>query len=150
MKKWDRIAAVTIIVLGLAAALYAVVDLKLGTLRHPDAGLLPFIASLVVVLTSCIWLVELRGPDPEPRPFWGKGEWVKPLLAVVFLSLYAATMEPFGYVPSTLLFLALWMFLVERVKWHRALLVTVLGTAGMYILFVMLLGVPVPASILGL
>lgn len=150
MKKYDRIAAVTLIVLALAAAVYAVVDLQLGTMRHPDAGALPFLASLVVVATAAIWLVELRGPDPEPRPFWEKGAWVKPLLAVAFLTLYAATMEPLGYVLSTLLFLALWMFLVERVKWLQALLVTVLGTAGMYILFVILLGVPVPVSIIGL
>lgn len=150
MKKWDRIAAVVLIILGAAAAIYSVISLKLGTLRHPDAGFMPFLAALVVVGCCAGWLVELRGPDPEPRPFWGKGDWVRPLLAVIFMSIYAATMEPLGYLPSTLIFMALWMFLVEREKWLRATLTTILGTAGMYLLFVVLLGVPVPMSIFGL
>jgi putative tricarboxylic transport membrane protein len=149
MKKHDRIAAVVLMVLGLAAAYYAVSELKLGTPRNPDAGLMPFLASLVVVGTSAAWLFELRGPDPDPQPFWGKGAWVKPLLAIAFLCLYAGTMELLGYLPSTFLFLGLWQFLVERVNWRRATLVTVLGTAGMYLIFVYLLGVPVPESIFG-
>jgi len=150
MKKYDRIAAVVLIVLGLAAAYYAYAHLKLGTLRKPDSGLLPFLAALVVIAASAAWLAGLRGPDPEPRPFWEKGQWVKPLLAVIFLSLYAATMEVIGYLPSTFLFMGLWQFLIERQNWRRASLVTVLGTAGMYLLFVQLLGVPVPESIFGL
>ncbi|MDF2627121.1 MAG: hypothetical protein K0R39_952 [Symbiobacteriaceae bacterium] len=149
MKKHDRIAAVLLIVLGLAAAYYAYADLKLGTLRHPDSGFMPFLASLVVVATAATWLWSLRGPDPEPRPFWEKGAWVKPLLAVTFLIIYAATLEPLGYLPATFIFLGLWQFLVERVNWRRAALVTVLGTAGMYLLFVQLLGVYVPESIFG-
>ncbi|HWI63358.1 MAG TPA: tripartite tricarboxylate transporter TctB family protein [Symbiobacteriaceae bacterium] len=150
MKKWDRIAAVTLIVLGLAAAYYSYVELKIGTLRKPAAGFLPFLAAVTVVLCSAAWLAELRGADPEPRPFWGKGEWVGPLLAVVFLGLYAATMEAIGYLPSTFLFLGAWQLLVERVNWKRATMVTILGTAGMYILFVQLLGVAVPESVFGL
>lgn len=149
MKKHDRIAAVLLIVLGLAAAYYAYADLKLGTLRHPDSGLLPFLASLVVVITAATWLWDLRGPDPDPQPFWAKGAWVKPLFALTFLIIYAATLEPLGYLPATFLFLGLWQYLVERVNWRRAALVTVLGTAGMYLVFVKLLGVYVPESIFG-
>lgn len=149
MKKHDRIAAVLLIVLGLASAYYCYAELKLGTMRHPDSGLLPFLASLVIVASSAVWLYSLRGPDPEPRPFWTQGAWVKPLLAVIFLAIYASTLELLGYLPSTLIFLGLWQFLVERVNWRRATLVTVLGTAGMYLLFVQLLGVYVPESIFG-
>jgi putative tricarboxylic transport membrane protein len=149
MKKHDRIAAVTLIVLALAAAYYAYAELKLGTLRVPDSGLLPFLASLVIAASSGVWLWDLRGPDPEPRPFWEKGAWIRPLLAVAFLILYASTLEPLGYLISTFIFLGLWQFLVERVNWRRAILVTVLGTAGMYLVFVQLLGVYVPESIFG-
>lgn len=150
MKKYDRIAAIVLILLSIASAYYCYADLKLGTLRRPDSGLMPFLASTVVAVASAAWLYELRGADPEPRPFWTKGAWVRPLLALAFLCLYAYLMEPIGYLPSTFLFLGLWQFVVERVNWRRALLVTVLGTAGMYILFVQLLGVYVPESILGL
>lgn len=150
MKKHDRIGAVVLILLGLASAVYAVAKLKLGTPRVPDAGFMPFLASLVVAGGSVVWLYDLRGPDPEPKPFWEKGAWKRPLLALAFLYLYAVLMEPIGYLPSTLLFLGLWQFIVERVNWRRATLVTVLGTAGMYLLFVELLGVHVPESMFGL
>ncbi|MFZ5823349.1 MAG: tripartite tricarboxylate transporter TctB family protein [Bacillota bacterium] len=147
MKKYDRIAALVLILLGAAVAVYAYSHLGLGTLRRPESGMVPFAAALVVIFCSGGWLTELRGRDENPVPFWGKGEWIRPLLALIFLVLYALSMETVGYLLSTLLFLGAWQFLIERQPWRRATVITLLGAFGMYLLFVYLLGVPVPQPI---
>ncbi|BAD41215.1 tripartite tricarboxylate transporter TctB family protein [Symbiobacterium thermophilum] len=150
MKKHDRIGAVVLIVIGVAAAVYSVIKLKVGTLRVPGSGFMPLLASLAVIGGSIGWLWEVRGPDPDPRPLWPDKNWLRPLLGLLFLILYALLFKPLGHLFSTLVFLGLWQFLVERVNWRRATLVTLLGAAGMYLLFVVLLGVHVPTSPLGL
>ncbi|MFZ5814419.1 MAG: tripartite tricarboxylate transporter TctB family protein [Bacillota bacterium] len=149
MKRYERIAGLLLLAVGTAAALYSVFYLKFGTLKRPDSGMMPFLAGSVLALFSALWLWAGRGRDESPQPFWEKGEWVRPALALGLLLLYAVTMEWIGYLLSTLLFLGGWQVLVERERWLRAAIVTVVGTAGMYLLFARLLGVPVPPGIFG-
>ena len=135
---------------GIAAAVHSYLNLKLGKLSHPDSGFMPFIASCVLVIFSATWVLTSLGPDEEPEPFWGKGEWLRPLLALVLMIGYGLTMEPLGYLLSTLAFMLAWQFLVERAKPGAAAVISVISTAAMYLVFARLLGVPVPAGILAL
>lgn len=129
--------------------IYSVVGLRLGTLRRPDSGFMPLLAATLLSVFSAAWFWANRGKDANPQPLWEKGEWVRPALVVVLLILYGWSMTIIGYMISTLLFLVGWQFLVERERWWRATLVSVLGTAGMYVLFARLLGVAVPPGIFG-
>lgn len=149
MKRYERIAALVFMMVGVAAAIYSVVSLKLGTLRRPDSGFLPFLASLTMVISSLVWYWTSREPNEKARPFWEKDDWRRPTLAVAMLIFYAGTMTTLGYLLSTLLFLLAWQFLVERERWVKATLVSVLGTAGMYLLFARLLSIQVPPGIFG-
>lgn len=147
MKRFDRIAALLLLAVGIAAAFYSVFALKLGTMRRPDSGMIPFLAAVGLAIFSLVWFLDSRGKDEEPKPFWEKGEWVRPLISLLLLFLYGWSMELIGYLLSTLLFLAGWQFLVERERWLKGTLVSVLGTVSMYLLFARLLGVAVPPGI---
>jgi hypothetical protein len=150
VKRYDRIAAAFLVVAGAAAAFHSWWNLKLGTFRQPDSGFMPFGASLLLMAMSLLWLAGSRGSDERPEPFWERGAWRKPLLALGFLIGYAVLMEPLGYVPSTLLFALAWQLLVERERWMKGTVIAAASTAAMYVMFVYLLGVPVPAGVLGI
>lgn len=150
MKKYDRLAAILLIALGLGTSVYSYALLKVGTLTAPDAGFQPFLAGVGMVICAAVWLAARMGKDDVAEPFWGKGEWVRPLLAAVFLVVYTFAMDIIGYIAATFLFMAVWQLLIERERWLKASIITVLSTAGVYLLFVYFLGVPVPEGILGL
>ncbi len=150
MKKHDRMAGLFLIVVGITTGVHAWLNLKLGSLSRPDSGFMPFIASILMIVCSVTWILNSRGTDEKKAPLWVPGEWYRPAFALAILVAYALTMSPLGYLLSTLLFMLAWQFLVEREKWLKATIVSVLGTAGIYLLFVTLLGVPVPPGILSL
>ena len=58
--------------------------------------------------------------------------------------LYGWAMEAVGYITSTLIFMIAWQQIIEREKWLKTMLISVLGTLAMYALFVYLLRVPIP------
>lgn len=148
MKKHDRIAAIFLLLVGLSAGVHSWANLNLGTMQLPGAGFMPFVASSILTLSAGAWLVGSLGKAADPQPFWeGKG-WLKPLLAVLIMLLYAFGMPAAGYLLATLLFMLAWQFIIERERWLKATLIAVITTAAMWLLFTRLLGVPLPAGIL--
>ena len=150
MKKHERIAGLVLIALGIVTGLNSWLSLKLGSPQHPDAGFMPFLASLAIVVFSAVWVIGNLRPDENPQAFWEPRAWFKPLIAVGMMVLYAVTMESAGYILSTLLFMLLWQFGVEKEKWLRSILVSVISTAAMWFVFAKLLTVPLPQGFLGL
>lgn len=151
MKKYERITGFIFIILGVATMLYAVISLGLGTIKHPGPGFFPLICGICLVVFSGIWLFATRkDEDGETQPFWGKGEWIRPLLAVIITSLYGAVMDGLGYIIATFLFLVIWQFVIEREKWLKTAIIAVVGTIVMYILFQYLLAVPLPEGLISI
>ncbi len=58
-------------------------------------------------------------------------------------------METLGFIANTLLFVAYLMGVVERQKLKLTAMVSVLATAGLYMIFHVLLGVTLPRNIFG-
>lgn len=150
MKRYERMAGLFLAAAGIAAALHSFLNLKLGKLSHPDSGFMPFLAGCLLAIFSTIWVITSFGKDESPTLFWGKGDWLRPLLALLLMIGYGVTMEPLGYLLSTLAFMLAWQFLVEKAKPVPATAISVIATAAMYLLFVRLLGVPVPEGMLAL
>lgn len=148
MKKHERIAGLTLILLGITVMIYSMTALSLGTIKHPGPGFFPMLCGLCIVVFSLAWLIPLwKHKDEDPQPFWGKGEWVRPTMAVAAIALYASIMDELGYLISTLVFILLWQFIIEREKWLRAVIISLACTATMYVLFQYLLSVPLPEGI---
>lgn len=126
---------------------YAIVDLKLGTITQPGPGLFPFISGGGISILCMIWLVTNLKSMQSHEPLWKKGEFRAPLLAVIIIVAYTALMDQLGYILSTILFLVAWQVFIEREKWLKIAIITVIGTAAMYLLFSYLLSVPLPEGI---
>ncbi len=150
MKKYERITGMIFILIGVADMIYSVFTLSLGNFHKPGPGFFPLLCGLVLVIFSAIWIFTKKEGDEEEKPFWEKGQWVKPLIAVVVITVYGAIMEDVGYLLSTFVFLLAWQIFIEREKWVRTLLISVIGTITMYFLFIYLLGVPLPEGILSI
>jgi len=145
VKKSERIAAIITSLGGVWIMVYGWHTLKLGTIHIPDAGLLPFLCGAGLSVLGIVWLLILRSTkereheEPAERRLWHR-----PLLALVLMVLYGWAMESVGYITSTLVFVIAWQKVIEREKWLKTMIITVLGTLAMYALFVYLLKVPIP------
>lgn len=148
MKKYERMAGVFLVLVGLATGVHSWLNLKLGTMQMPDSGFMPFVASMVLVVCSALLVLSSLGKDEKPEPFWEGRGWLKPALAVFMMLFYAWSMDMLGYLFSTLVFMLVWQFVIEREKWLKASIVSVAATVVMWILFSKLLGVPLPTGIL--
>lgn len=142
MKKYERITAVLTSLGGLWIMFYAWGTLKLGTIHVPDAGLVPFLCGVGLVILGIAWLVALKW-TPEREEHEGKRLW-RPIVSLLLMVVYGFLMEEIGYITSTLLFMIAWQQIVEREKWFKTIVIAILSTAGMYALFVYLLQVPIP------
>jgi len=146
VKRHERIAAVIVAIGGLAVAFYGFAVLKLGSVFQPDAGFLPFLSGIVLVVLAICWFFTSRAPEKEKR-FFEKGRWEKPALAMGMMLIYAWAIEAAGYVTSTLVFMLAWQQAVERERWFKTILIALLSTFSMYILFRHFLRVPLPPEI---
>ena len=69
---------------------------------------------------------------------------------MVGLGIYISLMEILGFVLNTFLFVDYLMLAVEREKMKLTMLVAVLTTAGLYLIFQVLLGITLPKSMFGI
>jgi hypothetical protein len=150
VKRHERIAGIFLIIVGIATAIYSYYELKLGEFRHPDSGFLPFWCGLALIIFSIVWIKSNWGPVDNPVPFWEKSQWIKPLIAVVAMLVYGWSMEGIGYLLSTFIFLLAWEAIIEREKWFKTLVISIVGTTVMYFLFERMLGVPLPPGVFAL
>lgn len=144
----DRIAGLFFLLLGFAVTFYSVRELGLGSVKAPGPGFFPFMCGVCIVIFSAVWLYSLRTRSDKNRgPFWEKGEWIRPAMAVAITLAYAAIMDDLGFILATFLFIAAWQFAIEREKWSKNLIISSIGTAGMYAIFQVLLSVPLPRGL---
>lgn len=149
MTKQERNAGLLFILFGLAVALYSVSALSVGSIKQPGPGLFPLVCGIGIVIMCLIWLFRGRMSEFCSEPLWTDGEWKRPAAAVVVLIVYTAMWESVGYAFSTLIFLIAWQVLIEQANWRRTAVIAVIGTVVMYLLFVYLLGVSLPAGLIG-
>ncbi len=146
MKKWERIAAAILIMLGLSAAVLAY-HMGFGDLHHPGPGFFPFWLSAFLAFVSFIYFVTLPGADANRVSLWEKGSWIRPSLAAGVMFLYSLSMGWIGFFSSTFLLFLVWLTVIEREKWMTVGLVSVSGTLCLYFVFTVFLRVPLPKGI---
>lgn len=119
----------------------------------PGPGFLPFVTGLILVAFSLILLIsrllkreEAAGSVREPMP---SGEALRRILkALGALCLYVLILEPLGFMLTTFLFMVLVLRLEPR-RWTFILPAAIGTTAFFFLLFKVLLRVPLPPGILG-
>jgi putative tricarboxylic transport membrane protein len=129
---------------------YSHVYLKLGILISPGAGFLPFLCGIALIALGAVWRFQLmlsRRPEKdtaaatEAKP---AGSRLKLFLAFLTTVVYAFLFERVGFLLATVVFMLGWQRVVERERWVKALIVTVLSAAALFLLFRTLLHVELP------
>ena len=161
MSKSDNVANLVVIVLGIFVAYHSYYSLRLGILISPGAGFLPFLCGVALIVLGTFWRLQsirFKSPtqpehaedpmaaacEPEPAPL--AGSRVKLCLAFATTVAYAGLFEQIGFLLATLVFMLGWQMVVERQRWLKAIIITLLCTAAMYTLFRYLLHVELPAN----
>lgn len=161
MSKSDNVANLIVIALGIFVAYHSYYSLKLGILITPGAGFLPFLCGLALIVLGIVWrlqtllfkappkaepadgpLAEVCEVEPAPLP----GSRIKLGLAFASTVVYALLFERIGFFVATLVFMLGWQVVVERQRWLKAIIITVLSAVAMYSLFRLLLHVELPSN----
>ncbi len=118
----------------------------------PGAGFLPFWLGALLALLSLLLIVDTfrRSVVPAPKPVFPSGKMLLTLCAAMAsLAVYILTLEILGFLLGTGLLTAFLLGVVEREKWYTTILVAVLNSAGLYLVFQILLGVNLPTNRFG-
>ena len=119
----------------------------------PGSGFLPLWLGILMVVLSVILITGawFRKPDPDEQgPFPVGQALIRVSAVIVGLAVYISLMEVLGFVLNTFLFVSYLMLVVEREKWKLAGGVALLTTAGLYIIFQVLLRITLPKNMFGL
>ena len=156
-----RLTAPVLLLLLAVAITWNSLDLGYWTPLGPGPGLLPLWLAVLLAVLSAIWLVQqVRSPSPSPvedeEPVAGvdslpeeTGEPVKPgvvIAIVVSLVVLTAMLEVLGFQLSMLLFLIFHLKVLGRRRWLLTLVLSAVGSFGVYTLFAQVLSVNLPVS----
>lgn len=118
----------------------------------PGAGFLPFwLGALLAILSVLLVLGASRqAVGPDTKPIFPRGMSLLTLGAAIGgLAVYILLLEVLGFLVGTGLLTAFLLGLVEREKWSTTILVAILNSAGLYLVFQVLLGVNLPSNRFG-
>lgn len=129
--------------LGVACLIYSL-SLGLGTPAAPEPGFWPAIVSCLLLVASVVLLVSGHGADDcegFTRSSLGIAFGVASLVAFVFL------FNRIGVELACLGLFLFWLKVLGREPWRVTLAISVAGTAAFHLLFIELLGAPLPRLI---
>lgn len=136
----------------LFAAGYLGLALKLpfGQMDQTGAAVFPVIVGLIMIVASvaAVWEGLKMAPSEQIDVPVGAGRWR--VLGLVALMLgYFIAMPWLGQISSSVLFCALLMRMLSELGWLRIAVYSLLISAALYGVFVLLLKVPMPRGVLG-
>ena len=158
MSKSHNVANMVVIALGIFVTFYSYYSLKLGILITPGAGFMPFLCGIALIVLGIVWRVQTMIFKPPVRVKYNgvpsaelkaaplRASRIKLCLAFVATVVYASLFERIGFFLSTLLFMLGWQMLVERQRWLKAIIITILCAVAMYTLFRLLLRIELPSN----
>jgi putative tricarboxylic transport membrane protein len=147
MKKWERRAAIGLFLIAVGAAVKAV-EIGYGSFKAPGPGFFPFWLAVLMALVAALYFLTNWGPDSRPEPLWSKGILRRPAAAVAVMLVYIQALDFLGFGAATLCLFATWLRAVEEKSWRMVGLVAVIGTVAVYVVFVILLQLPMPRGLL--
>jgi putative tricarboxylic transport membrane protein len=121
------------------------VKLQIGVPTEPHPGFFPFVDGMILIALSALFLFQAwRGRSGDSQAF---GRIKGPVIVILTMVLYVATLEKLGYVITTAVLTAVVLYVLETKP--RALILVSAGLALLsYLLFSRLLGVTLPPGLL--
>jgi len=126
-------------------------DYPFGTLDQPGARVWPTAVGIITALSSLLVLLEgWRMPAGEVFELPSGPGARRVVLMIVLLVAYFAGMAPLGNLLASAVFCLLFMRLVSPLlPWPRLAIASVGIAAGLHLLFVVVLKIPMPRGLLG-
>ena len=121
------------------------VMLQVGVPTEPRPGFFPFIDGIILIGLSVLFLIQAWGGKAGDSPAFGKTGG--PVLVVLTLILYVATLETLGYIITTAILSAVVLKVMDT-KPRILVLVSLILAVVSYLLFDRLLGVTLPRGLL--
>ena len=128
--------------------------LGVGNLHSPQAGFLPFFASIILGILSFLLLLSTKGKKPKFNEEAEDIAFNRPLIrkvvyVVISLFLYAIFLDVLGFVLVSMILMAFMLRFVEPQKWHVVTLGAILIPTIAYLAFDFFLKVQLPKGFLG-
>jgi putative tricarboxylic transport membrane protein len=140
-------AQVAAALVALAIGVFGVVvssGLGLGQLTQPGPGLWPFTISVIIVVLSAVLVFVGRNATDSER--FSKASLLT-VLALVTLVLLAVLLPLMGFEIPSLLLVFVWLRWLGKESWRSSVVISVAAVAAVYLLFVVLLQIPLPRLI---
>ncbi len=132
-----------------AGYLHVSLDLPMGALDEPGAGLFPILVSAIMAFASAAAMWEgYKAPTSEAIELPTGGDSARLVKLVLLLSAYFVAIPWLGYSVSSLIFCILLIRLLSDTNWMRSILYSIIMTAVVYVVFIYLLKVPMPTMAL--
>jgi putative tricarboxylic transport membrane protein len=151
MKRAD--VTVALILIGLASfILLEAGKLSFGSIRVPQTAFFPVVlATLLLVLSLFLLAQALRSaPTGRGRERIDAEGWSRIGATLVTLVGFALALERLGFLLSTFLLMVLLLRAIEPQAWHKVLAVALATSLVAYAIFGWLLGIPLPAGVIGI
>ncbi len=148
MKSWQRWAGVFFLVVAGVVIQQAVWVMRLMDHGQPGSGFMPFGLGVILAVLAAWLIVDNRGRDANPVPFFEPWAWLRPLLAVGITSVYIVVFDDIGAMTSVVVLVASWLYFVEKKRLWVAALTGGLTGLSVYLLFDRFLQTPFPRGIL--
>jgi putative tricarboxylic transport membrane protein len=145
--------AISLILIGLAGfILLQSRNLAFGTLRAPQTAFFPTTLATLLLILSVILLGQTllgkeirRGPDK----IVAEG-WVRIGGALATMVGFALALERLGFLLTTFLLMVLLLRAIESQRWPKVVAIALMTALISYAIFGWLLGIPLPAGVLGI
>ena len=126
--------------------------LPFGRLQVPQTGFFPTTLAALLLGFSLILLAQaLRGTAERqriPDPIAPEG-WVRIGATLATMVGFALVLERLGFLLTTFVLMVLLLRATESQKWHKVIAIAVATALFSYAVFAWLLGIPLPAGVLG-
>ena len=139
-----RWAAVGVLVAIGVGAIVLSIGYGVGTGMRPGPGLWPFLAAVLILGATGVVAITDTLEDYEP---WGS-ESVRTLVAIASLVVFAVLFTLLGFTVPAVLLMLLWLRMFGQLTWLHAGLLAGGGAVALFMLFDVLLGVPMPRDLL--
>jgi putative tricarboxylic transport membrane protein len=150
MRRADQITGIVMLVFSLTVA-YTSWQMPQRVEFGPGLGFLPFWLAVIMAVLSVLLLFDasLRKGVSAKNPFPAAQALLNVGLVIAGLGVYIAVLATVGFAVSTVLYIAFLLAIVQKERWLKTAVVSLLSTGGLYVVFQILLEVKLPKNIFG-
>lgn len=151
MNRYDKISG--FVWLGVSLGIIASTwHYSFGTLGKPGTGFVPLVSGVVMACLSLGIIVQAffrpkEGNEEKEKSSFLNDRWPKLVFTLIILFSYSFLLNALGFILTTFALVLLLLKIVEPTKLRTAVVEAVLTTGACYLLFYIVLKVPMPKGV---